>query len=344
MEQLIKSTIEKIIASGVSFADVRITGTDYEGIYFQNGFLRDYSSSKDSWAIGIRVLINGAWGFAGSMNLDPATIDKLITSARNNAIQGSKFMRKAVEFPALPPTVASYFHTPEINPFEMDKEEKLNYLASLATAIKPQGKIVHSYVGTEFSRQEKFYINTEGSYSHTVFYNNLPHMSVIAADGNGIQSRTWPGDMSAGRAGFELLHKQRFTENTERIMKEATDLLSAPVITEDKADIIIGGGHLALQLHESVGHATEADRIFGMEISYAGKTFVKPSMLGNYRYGSEIVNIYSDSTDPRGMGYHPLDDEGVPGKRVDIIKDGILKDQQTSRHIAHMLGWSLHQT
>ena len=78
MEQLIKSTIEKIIASGVSFADVRITGTDHEGIYFQNGFLRDYSSSKDSWAIGIRVLIGGAWGFAGSRNLDPITIDKLI--------------------------------------------------------------------------------------------------------------------------------------------------------------------------------------------------------------------------------------------------------------------------
>lgn len=337
MEQLIKSTIEKIIASGVSFADVRITGSDFEGIYFQNGFLRDYSSSKDSWAIGIRVLIGGSWGFAGSRNLDPATIDKLIHKARTNAIQGSKFMRKAVEFPPLKATVASYFHSPEINPFEMDKAEKLDYLAALATAIKPQGKIVHSHVGAQFTRQEKYYVNTEGSYSHTVFYNSLPMMGVVAADENGIQSRTWPGDMSAGRAGFELFHQQKFTENTERIIKEATDLLTAPVITEDRADIIIGGGHLALQLHESVGHATEADRIFGMEISYAGKTFVKPSMLGNYQYGSEIVNIYSDSTDPRGLGYHPLDDEGVPGKRVDIIKDGILKDQQTSRHIAHML-------
>ena len=87
-----------------------------------------------------------------------------------------------------------------------------------------------------------------------------------------------------------------------------------------------------------MGHATEADRIFGQEISYAGKTFVKADMLGNFQYGSDILNIYSDSTDKRGMGFHIMDDEGVPGRRVDIIKNGILKDQQSSRHIAHKLG------
>jgi len=82
--------------------------------------------------------------------------------------------------------------------------------------------------------------------------------------------------MGTGRAGFELFHKHEFMKNTERIIKEATDLLGAPRIKDNKADIIIGGGHLALQLHESIGHATEADRIFGQEISYAGKTFVRP--------------------------------------------------------------------
>lgn len=338
MEHLIKQSIEKIQAIKPSFADIRITKTDEEGIFFQNGFLRDYGSSMDSWAIGIRVLIDGCWGFAGSRNLDPANIDKLISIARDNAVHGAKFLRKPVEFPALKATVAEYHHEPKINPFTMPKEEKLQLLSELATAIKPQGKIVHSYVGAQFMRQEKYYINTEGSYSHTSYYNTLPIMNVVAADENGIQTRTWPGHMSAGRAGFELFYDQKFQENTDRIMKEATDLLTAPVIEEDRADIIIGNGHLALQLHESVGHATEADRIFGMEISYAGKTFVKPQMLGNYQYGSPIVNIYSDSTDPRGLGYHPIDDEGVPGRRADIIKDGILVDQQTSRHIAHMLG------
>ncbi|MCB5248104.1 MAG: TldD/PmbA family protein [Candidatus Cloacimonadales bacterium] len=338
MENKIKSIVAKLQSPDLSFADVRITFTDFENIAFINGNLRNYSSSKGSPALGIRVLMDGCYGFAGSKDLSDASIERLILRAKNNAIQGSKFLKERVTFPAITPSIAEYQHQPEINPFEMPKEEKLNYLHDLALAIKPHGKIVHSYVMAEFERQEKYYANTEGSYSHTCVYNTLPLMSVVAADSGQTQSRSWPGHMSAGRAGFELFYKQKFMENTERILKEAQDLLSAPVITEEKADIIIGGGHLALQLHESVGHATEADRIFGQEISYAGKTFVKPSMLGIFKYGSDILNIYSDSTDPRGLGYHPIDDEGVPGRRVDIIKDGILRDQQTSRHIAHKLG------
>jgi TldD protein len=338
MEQKIKNIIAKLQSPEVAFADVRITITDYEDITFINGNLRNYSNSKGSPALGIRVLINGCFGFAGSKDLSDASIERLILRAKSNAIQGAKFQKEVLTFPTLKPSVAEYHHIPEIDPFAMEKGEKLDFLQNLATAIKPKGKIVHSHVAAEFERQEKYYANTEGSYSHTTVYNTLPLMSVIAAESGQMQSRTWPGHMSAGRAGFELFHQQMFMENTERIMKEAEDLLSAPVITEEKADIIIGGGHLALQLHESVGHATEADRIFGQEISYAGKTFVKPSMLGIFKYGSDILNIYSDSTDPRGMGYHPMDDEGVPGRRMDIIKDGILVDQQTSRHIAHKLG------
>lgn len=338
MQQKIKDIIAKLQSPEVTFADVRVSFTDFENITFVNGNLRNFSSSKSSPAIGIRVLINGCFGFAGSKDLSEASIERLIKRAKDNAIHGAMFQKAPLSFPTLSPTFADYQHNPEIDPFAMSKEEKLDYLQKLAQMIKPEGKIVHSYVAAEFERQEKFYANTEGSFSHTTVYNALPLMNVIASEAGQTQSRTWPGHMSAGRAGFELFHKQNFLENTERIKKEAIDLLKAPVISDTTADIIIGGGHLALQLHESVGHATEADRIFGQEISYAGKTFVKPSMLGIFKYGSDILNIYSDSTDPRGLGYHPLDDEGVPGRRVDIIKDGILVNQQTSRHIAHMLG------
>jgi TldD protein len=338
MEQLLRSTLAKLPAPDVTFADVRITRTDTEGIFFMNGFLRNYGSSLQSHAIGIRVLINGCWGFAGSRDLSPDSIQRLVRTAISNARGGSDFLRQPVLFPALEPVTASYHHTPKLDPFSLPKEEKIAALGKLAVAIKPQGKIVHSIVMAQFMFQEKYYLNSEGTYSHSSFCNTLPAMEVIAADGGQIQTRTWPGHMSAARGGFELFAEQKFEENAERIVKEATDLLSAPVIEEERADIIIGAGHLALQLHESVGHATEADRIFGMEISYAGKTFIKPPMLGSFQYGSPIVNIYSDSSDPRGLGHHPVDDEGVPGKRVDIIRDGILVNQQTSRQIAHLLG------
>ncbi|MCB5255431.1 MAG: hypothetical protein LHW58_07305, partial [Candidatus Cloacimonetes bacterium] len=286
MKEKIQKIIENLAAPDVSFADVRITFTDYESIFFMNANLRDYSSSKGSPAIGIRVLIDGCFGFAGSKDLSDASIQRLIFRARANAIHGAKFQKEKLTFPELPAVSGEYEYKPEIDPFAMPKAEKLDYLQRLATAIKPAGKIVHSYAAGQFERQEKYYANSEGSFNHMIVTNTLPMMMVVASDGKQTQSRTWPGHMSAGRAGFELFHQQRFEENTERIIQEATDLLSADVITEEKADIIIGAGHLALQLHESVGHATEADRIFGQEISYAGKTFVKPSMLGKFKYGS----------------------------------------------------------
>ncbi len=338
MDQLIKKTIDKLTVQGISFADVRITITDYEWIYFQDANLRNYDSSMDSHAIGIRVLFNGCWGFAGSRQVDEANIDRLIARAIENARQGSRFSQKSVSFDPIPATVSEFHHRPKIDPFRMDKAEKLDYLGKLATAIKPQDRIVFSSVTARFFRQEKFYANTEGTYTHFSCFNTDPSMHVVSSDGGKIQERSWPGDMSAGRGGFELFYDHDFENNVERIIKEATDLLTAPVIEDETADIIIGNSQLALQLHESVGHATEADRIFGMEISYAGKTFIEPGMLGNYQYGSEIVNIYSDSTDPAAMGQQPVDDEGVPARRSDIIKDGILVGQQTSRQIAKLLG------
>ncbi len=338
MENKIKKIIQKLSGDKIQFADARITITDEESIFFTNGFLRGFSSSHGSTALGIRVLINGCWGFSGSTDLSESSIERMLKTAIRNAQSGSSFKKEPESFPALSASQAEYIFEPKIDPFKMDKEEKLAYLGKLASAIKIQGKIVFSSVSAHFQRQEKYYANSEGSYSHTVYYNTLPNMQVLASDGKQIQSRTWPGDMSGGRAGFEQFYLYDFENNTQRIIKEATDLLKAPLVKDKKADIIIGGSHLALQIHESVGHATEADRILGMEISYAGKTFVKPEMLGRFQYGSPVVNIYSDSTDPRGMGFHPMDDEGVPGKKVDIIKEGILQDQQTSRYIAHKLG------
>jgi len=163
-------------------------------------------------------------------------------------------------------------------------------------------------------------------------------MQVLSSNGELTYSRTWPGMFNARRGGFEAVREFKFEENSERIIKEAIDLLKAPNIECERADLIMGGGHLAIQLHESVEHATEADRMFGMEISYAGKTFIKKPMIGNFKYGSDILTIYSDTTIEKGLGFHLVDDEGVPNKRVDIIKNGILKNMQTSREIAPLLG------
>ncbi|MCL1827006.1 MAG: TldD/PmbA family protein, partial [Candidatus Cloacimonetes bacterium] len=337
MKNIIQDILHKINIPSITFGDVRYTSTDDQNIYFVKGNLVQFTSEKNSEAIGVRVLIDGCWGFASTTNVISAEIDKIIAKAIKNAKEGALFRASKVMYNPIKPTIATYIHQPEINPFAMPDEEKIAYFQKIASLLTKTDKVVYSHVHGAFYRQYKIYANTEGTFTDSLVYDVLPSAFVLASDGSQNYCRTWPGHMNARRGGFEKVHTFKFEENSERILKEAVDLLSAPSIEEERADIIIGGGHLALQLHESAGHATEADRIFGMEISYAGKTFVKKSMLGNFRYGSDIVNIYSDSTNPLGLGYHIVDDEGVPGRRVDIVKNGILNDQQTSREIAPLL-------
>lgn len=337
MKKLIYDIINKLNRQDIQFGDVRFTSTDSQTIFFEKKNLKHISKTTDAEALGIRVLVNGCWGFAGTDVVDVTKVDSLINLALSNAKHSSRFRHTPVKFKAIKPTVGSYYFSPEEDPFLMSDEEKINYFQNIAIKLNQNPSIIHSYVHTNFYRQYKVYANTEGTFVDTLVYDTMPSMSVLAANENGMQQRTWPGHMSTRRGGFEVVRAAKLEENIDKIVKEVIDLLDAPTIQEEKADLIIGGGHLALQLHESVGHATEADRILGMEISYAGKTFIKPKMLGNFKYGSEHVNIYSDSTDPRGIGYHLVDDEGVPGRRVDIIKNGILMDQQTSREIAPQL-------
>lgn len=337
MKKIVYDIINKLNALNVSFADVRLTSTDDEVIYFERGNLKHLNSSLDNISIGIRVLINGAWGFAGTASINKTEIDKAIKTAISNAKLGSKFRHTKVKLAKTEPVTGSYMFKPDEDPFLMPTEEKIRYLEIIAKMLTGNEKIVHSHIHTHFYRQYKIYANTEGSFTDTLVYDVTPSMGVTASDGNHVFNRSYPGDMSAKRGGFEVIRGLKMAENAEKIISEAIALLTADEITEEKADIIIGSSHLALQLHESVGHATEADRIFGMEISYAGKTFIKPEMLGKFKYGSEIVNIYSDSTNEKGLGFHLCDDEGVKAQKVDIIKDGILVNQQTSREITPML-------
>jgi len=338
MQELIKNIINKLDLPQLTYADVRFTSTDTQTIFFDKGALKHFSSNLDSRALGIRVLKNGCWGFAGTTILSEQAIDKTIQRAITNAKLGSKFRPQAAKFTPLKPVVEKYHFQPQEDPFLMTDQAKIEYLEKIAKKLVGHEKIVYSHVFCQLYRQHKIYANTEGTLVESTVYDALPQMYVLASNGKEAMSRTYPGHMNGRRGGFEIIRGVEMEKHADEIIKQAIDLLDAPRIEEERADIIIGGGHLALQLHESVGHATEADRILGKEISYAGKTFIKPEMIGNFRYGSPQVNIYSDSKDERGMGFHLVDDEGTPAATVDIIKKGILMDQQNSQESAAILG------
>lgn len=338
MKKLVHDIINKLNVQNITYADVRFTKTDNQQIYFEKGELKYFGTDLDSLAIGVRVLADGCWGFAGTTILSQTSIDKTIKKAITNARIGSRFRKEPASFTKLKPIQDSYTFQPREDPFSMDDKYKIDYHEKVARKLVGNDQIVYSNVYTEFYRQYKIFANTEGTLVDSLVYDTMPMMYVLASNGKDSMCRTYPGHMNGRRGGFEEVRKIKMEENADVIIEEAIKLLSAPRIEEEKADIIIGSGHLALQLHESAGHATEADRIFGKEISYAGKTFIKPNMLGNFRYGSDLVNIFSDSNNKAGMGYHIVDDEGTPGATVDIVKNGILVDQQTSQENAALLG------
>jgi len=338
VKKLVSDILKLVQSRNVSYADIRYTCSDSELFYFQRGSLRRYNSNLNDSSLGIRVLVNGCWGFAGINDFSSYSVDRAIDLAISNARHGARFRKVPVEIGTQKSTIGSWTQKPLEDPFLMSRDEKMTYFLELAGRMNGNKKIVNNYLRVKFFRQYKIFANTEGSFVDSLKYCTEPYFCVLASDSRQVMQRTYPGHMSAQSGGFEVVRNSGMSENIERCIKEAVDLLSAPRIEEERADLIIGGGHLALQLHESVGHATEADRMFGMEISYAGKTFVKPEMLGNFKYGSEAVNIVSDSTDPAGINFHLVDDEGVPGKKVEIIKNGILQDQQSSRETALLLG------
>ena len=339
MKKLVNDIINRLFLRNVQFADVRFTSSDEESFYFERGDLKRYNIDEDKNALGIRVLVDGAWGFAGLNTFNKGSIDKAIKKAINNAKHTAKFKRKPVILQELDGVKTSFIQKPEKDPFLMMKKNKIDYFSQLAEKINNlDDKIIYNSVNINFSRQYKIYANTEGTFVDTLKYITGPKIQLTSSNGTEVMRRTYPGDMNAYSGGFEVIDNLNFDDNIDKIYEEVIKLLDAPRIKEDKADLIIGYNHLALQIHESIGHATEADRLFGKEISYAGKTFVKPEMIGKYKYGSDKVNIVCDTTDRDGIGYHPVDDEGVKNKKVDIIKNGILVGLQTSREAASKLG------
>jgi len=191
----------------------------------------------------------------------------------------------------------------------------------------------------KFVRTHKYYASTTGSEIEQALLYSGASFKATAADKNEVQQRSYPGEHSGTLSmGYELIDELKLIENAERVRSEAIALLKSPQCPSDIRDIILSGDQLALQIHESVGHATELDRVLGYEESYAGSSFATTEKLGKFKYGSKIVNLVGDGTLPGGLATQGYDDDGVRSKRWYIVKDGILSGYATNREFAHKIG------
>lgn len=327
------------VAPSSVYADVRVMRSDSQSIATKDGIVEAMSSSS-TFGYGIRVLKNGAWGFAASQDISKTGIEKTMKLAIAIAETTSKHSSYKTELTDQKPVKGIYKTEIKEDPFTIPMEEKLKLLLEADKAQRVRPEIVLSQSSFSAHREEKVFASTTGSLIEQTIIWTGAGIEASAAGNGDFQNRSYPNSAGGQFAtrGFEMVREMNLVENAHRIGEEAVQLLTAPVCPSGEYDIILDSNQLALQIHESCGHAVELDRVLGYEASYAGTSFLTTEKLGNFKYGSEIVNLTADATIPGGLGTFGFDDEGTPATRTYLVKDGLFVDYITSRETASELG------
>ena len=339
IKEWLKSALDRLRRAGADYADARFLDRETESITVRNEQVAALSRSGDR-GFGIRVLYQGSWGFAASSLLSETEAEAVAARALEIAKASRLAQREPVRLDDSPPHVDTYRTEFEIDPFTVPLDKKLELLFSALKVLR-QDKRVQMAEGTmNFYRTNKLFLSTEGAEIVQEILESGAGIVATAIQDGEAQRRSYPnsfdGDFAA--KGYEFVESLKLVENAERTREEALALLSAEECPAGKKDLIIESSQLALQVHESCGHPVELDRALGMEISYAGGSFLTLDKLGKLQYGSKIVNIYADATIPGSIGSFGYDDEGVKAQRVPIIEEGRFVGYLTSRETAPLLG------
>jgi TldD protein len=338
MKQLIQNILDIAKLKKVPYADIRIVRRQNEEIEVKNGKVEALIHDED-FGFGIRILFQGAWGFACSSKVTKGEMEAVFGKALRIAKASSKVKGKEIVLPSPSPVVDRYKTPISIDPFDVAPEARLNLLLKADEVIRRNKKVKISKAFSGSYKTEKTFASTEGSYIEQEIVECGAGISATAIEGSEVQVRSFPNSFRGNFAtrGYEWIEKLALADQAERVAEEVSQLLSARPCPAETTTLILDSSQLALQIHESIGHPIELDRILGTEASYAGTSFLKPEMVGHFRYGSERVNIVADATCPGGLGTFGYDDEGTKAQRVPIISRGILVNLLTSRETAHPL-------
>jgi TldD protein len=324
---------------GATYADVRAVHTTEETLMVKNGAV-DALSFNESAGFGVRVLVNGAWGFAASREFTSAEVDRVTDLAVRIARASATVAAKPVDLGPAVTSRGTYTTPIQTDPFTIPTEEKLSVLLAADQAMARGGTLTARQGNLVFLREHKQFANNEGADIEQTIYEAGGGIMAVAVDEDDVQRRSYPNSGGQhGCAGWEYVLAMDLVGNAERIASEAVALLSADQCPgSPQTTVILGGAQVALQVHESCGHPAELDRVFGSEAAYAGTSFLTPDKLHTFRYGSEIVNLTAEAVRPTGLGTFGWDDEGVPASSSPLVQDGVFVGYLMSRETAPKLG------
>jgi len=338
-----RAQLDDVLASlanpALRYADIRYTATHQQHVRVRNGEVEDLSSTVDR-AVGVRVLSGNGWGFAASSDTSESALRTAAARAIEVAAASNIASTQEVVLSDVEPHVAQWSSTYVTDPFSIPLSRKIEHLLAATEPMRGDDRIHQVSGDISCYRQEKVFASTAGSFIEQTTTEMGGGIEAVAIQGDEFQRRTYPnpfgGDFQA--AGWEFIEALQLAEKGLQIRDEALSLLEAPKAPAGRFDLIVGSSQLALQVHESCGHPTELDRALGLEISLAGGSFLQPAMLGNFRYGSALVNIVADATIPGSIGSFGFDDDGVPAQRFHLIENGMFVGYLTGRDTAPFIG------
>ena len=339
MLDVAKEAVEAARAAGAHYADARFVHEDSESITVRNQEMEGIDRAT-SEGVGVRVLVDGYWGFAATARPESAEVARTAGLAVEIARAAARLPREPVKLTEVEPAVGTWASPCQDDPFNVSLEEKLGLLMEATRRMQEVEGLAFAEGGIDLYRVRTSFASSEGSAIEQTVLHSGAGLDATAISEGELQRRSYPNSFRGhiAAAGWEHIAKLGLIEEAERTATEAVELLSAPDCPSEVTTLVLDSGQMELQVHESIGHAVELDRVLGMEESYAGSSFVSPDDRGRLRYASDLVSITADATIPGGLGSFGWDDEGVPAQRVPIIVDGIFQDFISSRETAGAIG------
>ena len=338
MEDIATAAVEAALAAGAGYADARVMEIRSEAMDARNGVIESLDREERA-GIGVRALVGSSWGFFAVPDVGSAAARRAGQQATAVARASGLVAGKALELSPQPPATGHWESDCREDPWSVSLAEKGDLLVGVTTVMREHGAdLAEALVRVWDTR--KWFVSSEGTKVDQHIVECGAGMNATAIGEGETQRRSYPGIRGQyGTRGWELIRELDLPGNAPRIAEEARALLSADVCPSlDATDLILGSEQMALQIHESVGHATELDRILGWEAAFAGTSWLELPKLGSLRFGSELMNITADATLPGALGSFGYDDEGTPAHPVDIVRDGIWVGALSGRDSAALAG------
>ncbi|EEP71597.1 peptidase U62, modulator of [Micromonospora sp. ATCC 39149] len=315
------AAVQAALDAGARYADARVMHRRYESMSARNGDVEELTQDE-SLGLGVRALVGSGWGFHAVPELSDAAARDAGRRAARIAAASARVPGPPIDLVPADPVVASWASACEVDPLGVALSDKGDLLVGATATMREHGADLAEGLYQVWDTT-KWFVSSEG---HRIDQRIRECGSGISATSIGdgeTQRRSYPSYRGQyGTTGWELVTSLDLAAHAARIAEESRALLTAPACPAGETDLILGGEQLALQIHESVGHAIELDRILGWEAAFAGTSWLDLAQLGSLRYGSELMNVTIDPTIPGALGSFGFDDEGSPAVRRDAVREG----------------------